>query len=571
MASPENAPPRWPCRALPVALAAGLAPAPAAFAQPATPEGLATLDAGIWLGLAAPLAVVLVMLVFLVGAWMLLRRLATETPRCLARDGDGAATLTGRLLDLPLGVPEGSIRALLSIFIIVFGFLLLALAKPLNLGAAEALTGFIGAVISFYFAARSNERSAQTAQAAQEAAQQATNAVARATDVVASATDAANRAGQAASSAAHAVAIAGGSIPGATPEQQARLATLREVQGRLQGLRPLIAIAGSLGVGTGAVAGADRALERVDGLLTRIGPVIGGQASVETVGRLAEDAVAALRDLGDLGPVGHAVTDAMATVSRAAAQSGPIGTALGGLLGGGAVAGPAGLVAAVVVGGLQLVREKEKFDRWKAAMLDTPLDLGLLPQVVDAGLAAAALLRAPLLAGRLAPNGTVEPALAAAIWQAVGFAGGQAPAPARDIATRILGGAEGAGAAALRDLFAGNAEALADAIEDLRAAMTGAAALQGLGMASIAVAGAQVSTAALAGAVRAARQDSRVAAELERMVYLVEALGKADPAMLAEVAARLGAPDFLRGAEASAAAKARSAEQASDQPPGGEG
>jgi hypothetical protein len=301
----------------------------------------------------------------------------------------------------------------------------------------------------------------------------------------------------------------------------------------------------------------------VDGLLTRIAPVVGGQVSAETIGKLAEEAGTALRELGDLGPVGNAVTDAMATVGRVAAQSTPIANVLTGMLGGGAVAGPAGLVAAVVVGGLQLVKEKEKFDRWKAAMLDTPLDLGLLPPTVDAGLAAAALRRAPLLSEKL---GAVEPATALALWEALGTAAGRSPAPARQVAAAVLADASPGPTALLRERFAGNPEALTDAIEDFRTAMTGAAALAGLDLQRITVAGAEVSIFALAGAVRAARQDSRVAAELERMVYLVEALGKADPAMLQQVSARLGAAEFLRAAEAEATARARSAEQASTIP-----
>jgi hypothetical protein len=509
------------------------------------------------------LIVTSILLIFLFGSWLLLRYLAQE----IQAKSPGVATpeatsLTGRYFDLPLGVPEGSIRALLSVFIIVFGFVLLAFQEALGLRSGEALTGFIGTVITFYFATRSSEQSRRIVEGAQEAVQRATQAAEGASAAASNASAAATDAGAAARSAAGtAVVVAGAG--GATPEQQARLTTLRDAQGKLQALRSLIAVAGSLGVGTGAVAGADRALARVDGLLTRIGPVIGGQANAETVGRLAEEAGSALRDLGDLGPVGNAVADAMATVGRVAQQSAPIANILGGVFGGAAVAGPAGLVAAVVVGGLQLVKEKEKFDRWKAAMLDTPLDLGLLPQVVDGGLATAAMLRAPLLAQRLAPAGVLEPAVALAVWEAVGFAPGRAPVPARELATRILADHPGAGAEELRRHFAGNAEALADAIEDYRAAMTGAAALQGLDMQRVVVGGAEISTMALAGAVRAARQDSRVAAELERMVYLVEALGKADPAMLAEVSGRLGATDFLRGAEAEAAAKARAAEQAS--------
>jgi hypothetical protein len=504
-----------------------------------------------------------VLVTFMVGSWRLLHYLADKASASEAPPGD-QPNAARRFLDLPLGAPEGSVRALVSVFIIVIGFVLLALQGPLGLTASEAITGFLGTVITFYFASRTTEQSRQIVEASKEAVDRATAAAQNAGNAAATASTAATDAGTAARNAAGSTMIAGGA--GATPEQQSRMATLRDVQGKLQALRGLVAVASTLGVGTGAVAGADRALARVDGLLGRITPVLGGQANAETIGKLAEEAAGALRDLGDLGPVGNAVSDAMATVGRVAAQSTPIANVLGTVFGGGAVAGPAGLVAAVVVGGLQLVKEKEKFDRWKAAMLDTPLDLGLLPQVVDAGLAAAALRRAPQLAEKLAPNGTVEPALALSVWETVGTAAGRTPAPAREVAVAVLAGAEGEGAAALRLHFGNNPEALADAIEDLRAAMTGAAALQGLGMERLAVGGAEVSTLALAGAVRSARQDSRVAAEIERMVYLVEALGKADPATLEAVSARLGAPEFLRGAEAEATNKARAAAAASTEP-----
>lgn len=495
----------------------------------------------------AALGVVLVLMVFLAGSWVMLRRLAREMQALAPQPG--GAQLPGRLMDLPLGVPEGSIRALLSIFIIVLGFLLLALQGPLGLGSGEALTGFIGAVISFYFAARSGDQARQVAESAADAARRAAGAADRAMDATTAAT--ASLANGAQSSAIAA---------GATPDQQGWQATLRESQGQLQSLRGLIAVVGTLGVGTGALAGADRALARIDGLLDRITPVLGGQADVASIGRLAEEAGAALRDLGDLGPVGNAVADAMATVGRVAAESAPIDGMLRGLMGSagiGALAGPAGLVAAVVVGGIGLVRDRERFERWKAAMLDTPLDLGLLPPVVDANLAAAALLRCPPLAA-LASQGAVEPALALSAWEAVA---GTPPEAAPDLAARILaGGVAGPGAAALRQAFAGHPAALADAIEDFRAAMTGAAALAGLNLPQVAVAGASIPTVALANAVRIARQDSRVGAEIERLVYMVESLGRADPATLARVSARLAAPDFLEGAARAAAAPPASAE-----------
>ena len=69
------------------------------------------------------------------------------------------------------------------------------------------------------------------------------------------------------------------------------------------------------------------------------------------------------------------------------------------------------------------------------------------------------------------------------------------------------------------------------------------------------VAGASIPTGALAMAVRAARQDGRVAAEIERLVYMTEALGRADPATLARVSSRLGDPAFVQAAARDAAAR----------------
>jgi hypothetical protein len=550
--------------ALPPVALAQAPPSPADTPAPATTGG-------------AALGVVFVLVLFLIGAWVMLRRLAEEMQaKAAAAPEADQPRLATRLMELPLGVPEGSIRALLSIFIIVLGFLLLALQGPLGLGSGEALTGFIGAVISFYFAARTGEQARQVAETAADAARQAAGAADRATTAATDAGTAANTAATASTTLANSVQ-AGAVAPAATPEQQGIQSRLREAQGQLQSLRGLISVVGTLGVGTGALAGADRALARVDGLLDRIAPVVGGQADIGSIGRLAEEASTTIRELGDLGPVGTAVADAMATVGRVASDSLPIAGLLGrlvgsgGIAGAGALAGPAGLVAAVVVGGIGLVRDREKFDRWKAAMLDTPLDLGLLPPVVDASLAAAALLRSPPLAA-LTRQGAVEPALALSVWEAVQ---GTPPEPAASLAVRILQGVvAGPGAQALRDNFAGHPDALADAIEDFRAAMTGAAALAGLDLPQVTVAGASIPTATLATAVRAARQDSRVAAEIDRLVYMVQALGKADPAMLATVAGQLGDAGFLAKAAQEAAAKAQAAQAAStplSSPEGGSG
>jgi hypothetical protein len=449
------------------------------------------------------------MLIFLVGAWLLLARLAR---------GLGAAP-DARLAHLPLGVPEGSVRALLSVFIIVFGFLLLAFAGPLGLGAGEALTGFIGAVISFYFASRAGERSARAAEEAKEAAQQAR-------------------------SAAEAAAHAG---PAAPPPA---LDTLRVAQERLRTLRALLAAAGAPAAGPGPIDGVDRALARLDDLLSRIAPIAarGSGADPAAIARLAEEAAGLLRDLGELGPVGTALADAVATIGRAADPGTPIAGALRALGPLGALSGPAGLVAALVAGGLSLLGERDRFARWKAAMLDAPLEAGPLPQAVDAGLAAAALLRTGSLAAALAPSGTVEPAFALALWEAVGTPG----VPADERAARLLAAPAAGAEADLARAFAGHPEALAEAIEGFRGAMTSAAALADLAMPAVAVAGIELRTDSLAAALRTARQDGRVAAEFDNLLALTEALGRADPAARAALSARLDSPAFWQAIERSA-------------------
>ncbi|SDB71924.1 hypothetical protein [Belnapia rosea] len=106
------------------------------------------------------LLVIGALVVFVAGtAWLL----AALARRLLAEARAAGAPAFTRLTELPCGVPDGTIRALISCFIVIFGFLLIGLQRPLGLASAEALTGFIGAVISFYFATRQSEQSRQSA------------------------------------------------------------------------------------------------------------------------------------------------------------------------------------------------------------------------------------------------------------------------------------------------------------------------------------------------------------------------------------------------------------------------
>jgi hypothetical protein len=178
------------------AVAAGPTPDPAADAAAIPQAALLPVPAASIPPVAWIVAALLVL--FLFGAGYLVHALGRGMQAQRAAEDE---SLAARLAELPLGAPEGTVRALLSVFIIVFGFLLLAFSRQLDLGSGEALTGFMGAVISFYFASRSQEGSRQVASAAASAAQ-------RASEVAAGVASAAHRATEAANSAAWAASRA---------------------------------------------------------------------------------------------------------------------------------------------------------------------------------------------------------------------------------------------------------------------------------------------------------------------------------------------------------------------------
>ncbi|CAA9269251.1 MAG: hypothetical protein AVDCRST_MAG27-3002 [uncultured Craurococcus sp.] len=143
--------------------------AAAFFAEAATRPPVAAWSIALVIGALA---------LFVAGmAWLL----AALSRRLQAAAQQAGPTAFARLTELPCGVPDGTIRALISCFIVIFGFLLIGLQKPLGLASAEALTGFIGAVISFYFATRQTEqaRAAADSGTAPGAARIALDAAAR--------------------------------------------------------------------------------------------------------------------------------------------------------------------------------------------------------------------------------------------------------------------------------------------------------------------------------------------------------------------------------------------------------
>ena len=207
------------------------------------------------------------------------------------------------------------------------------------------------------------------------------------------------------------------------------------------------------------------------------------------------------------------------------------GPALAGLAG-----GPVGVVAGLVTGGLQLVADKQKFEAWKTAVLGRPFDRSLLPPSVDGNAALMALELSPLMSKRLegaAPNVATE-----LLRKSIQTGEDGQPKPLADLAHDLLTGADQFG---LRDRFGSEAE-LADALEEYRASLVFARARDELsGTINIpALAGAPAVTVGMGALLNGAfslRQDPRAASALEKVVYLVQALGvlNLDPGRLLNV------------------------------------
>lgn len=95
----------------------------------------------------------LIALLILVGAAVIIN--LQRSARSLADASDAARE---RYYALPFGVPDGTVRGLVSIFVIVLGVAVLAVAGPLGVDSTEAITAFVSAVIAFYFVTREQDQ-----------------------------------------------------------------------------------------------------------------------------------------------------------------------------------------------------------------------------------------------------------------------------------------------------------------------------------------------------------------------------------------------------------------------------
>lgn len=313
-------------------------------------------------------ALVVAMLVFAVGLafagflwWLAARSFA------LLRDPATTPAQLASLRELPLALPEGTVRAVLALIVGVVGLPLLLFSQTLRLPDAVAgyVNGIIAGVFGYYFGARGGAGDAQTARRATEALATTTQAHQELQAQHAALT-------QQAASAGLPGQMAG--VLGSLARQIGVAETLVETLGPAlpPGLLP---------------AGAAEALAKARDAAAAAGRLAGGQADAGTLALLTR-ALAGLT--GGSGPFPALLRAAGAVLPAA---GGPLG-------------------AAALLVGLGWQAGSAAWHRWRAQVLDAPHD----PAVFDAGsltpsAAALRLAEAPVFArvfaARLAEPGFV--------------------------------------------------------------------------------------------------------------------------------------------------------------------
>lgn len=397
------------------------------------------------------------------------------------------------LMRLPLGAPAGTVRALISLYVIIFGLLVLVMQNRLGLTNVEAITGFIGVVITFYFTSRGHE------QAQRQAAPPPAPTSAGAAQDAHTSTDP--------------------TVPTATPADPATAAPagkLRDLRDDVQLARQTIGALKSLKIAPGLLDKADSLAGDADTVLKTVEPLLDGKADPASIAAALAQGQPLLDKLNGAGLPG--------IVGQAVSAIGPAMTLLGPALKG-IPGGPLGIVSGLVIGGVQLLGDQQKFEAWKAALLAKPFERSLLPPVVDGNAAQLALQAAPGMAQHLAG---APPALATELLRASLEQGPDgAPKPATAIAAELLARTD------LGDLharFASTGE-LGTALQEYRAGSVFAEASKQLaGKIEIPASAnnghpASIELPTLMQAALGLRADPHAASALDQVAGVVQALG----------------------------------------------
>ncbi len=346
--APPHPAPTPPAAIRPAAFWRGLGVLPALLPSLALAENGAAKAST--LNLIAVAGVVLVAALLLLGLASFIRRLQTDAAN-LVRQPDMTAERLAGWREMQAGLPDGSIRAALSVFIVAVGMLALLTSTWIGLPGTGEIGTIIGSVLGFYFGARQGGGDAGLARTVGDLS--ADNRSQRAvTD------QAVTRAAEAEARAATA---------------PAQIAAAAEATGFLARATDLLGIAR-----LGAQAAAP--------LLGAAGPR--AQVAIDAI----EQGLAAARGAaaGDPAAIASAAGAAERALDAALGADHPLamvlGDALGGLRGGLAAApllglgGPPGLLVAVGLGAIQAMSAgHDAYARWKARVLDRPFTPALFP------------------------------------------------------------------------------------------------------------------------------------------------------------------------------------------------
>lgn len=303
---------------------------------------------------------------------------------------------------------------------------------------------------------------------------------------------------------------------------------LQKIRNDLQTARQVVGALQGLGVGSKVLANADGLAGSADKILAAVDQVIERGGNAATVAGVAAAATPLLDQLANAGVPG-VVGGAASVLGNAIKLAGP---AIAGLPG-----GPVGVVAGLVMGGLQVLGDEQKFNAWKTALLAKPFDRSLLPASVDGTTARLALELSPLMSKRL--ENTSQQVATELLRACITPAADGNPRNSSDLAHELMSSADPLG---LKNRFASEAE-LSEALEEYRASAIFIQAQDQLSgkIAIPALAGAQSGSVDMGTLLTAAfkmRQDPRAGEALEKIVFLVQALGALhlDPGKLASLA-----------------------------------
>ncbi len=338
------------------------------FQQPNPPGASVPLPVA-WLDFRALFLLFMIAACLAVGAWLWAVR--RDFVRMVGPDP--AAEKLALFREAQAGLPDGTIRAVLALLVVLVTLPAMVFFRALGLESSGELGTILGGILGFYFGSRSGGGEA--------------DAFRRQADAMRDQAEDQRQRAQAAEQARDA-AICGHQQAVQAARQDASAATglLAEAREKLAGLRSGLDLATRL-LPPAQGQAARVLLDQVQQGLDLAGRVQAGDAAAipEAAGEAA-DLVAQV--LGTENPLTGILSDSVAGLRT--------GTAIAAMAG---IGGPAGLLAGVAFGAIQALRKgNEYYERWKARIIDRPYTANLFPpEGLDGALCLAALRQARIL------------------------------------------------------------------------------------------------------------------------------------------------------------------------------